>query len=81
MSFWDHLPKPFFAMAPMKDVTDAAFRKLVAKRGKPDVFWTEFVSADGLYHLNTLAGKPKKVSAQAARPISHTFSDLPVRLS
>lgn len=41
-------------MAPMKDVTDAAFRALVAKRGKPDVFWTEFVSADGLYH----AAKP-----------------------
>lgn len=51
-SFWNQLPKPFFAMAPMKDVTDAAFRALVAKRGKPDVFWTEFVSADGLYHLN-----------------------------
>lgn len=50
-SFWDKLPKPFFAMAPMADVTDAAFRALVAKCGKPDVTWTEFVSADGLYHL------------------------------
>ncbi|MGD0328263.1 MAG: tRNA-dihydrouridine synthase [Minisyncoccia bacterium] len=50
-SFWNQLPKPFFAMAPMKDVTDVAFRALVARRGKPDVFWTEFVSADGLYHL------------------------------
>jgi len=37
-------------MAPMADVTDVAFRALVAARGKPDVFWTEFVSADGLYH-------------------------------
>ena len=37
-------------MAPMADVTDVAFRSLFAKRGKPDVFWTEFVSADGLYH-------------------------------
>ena len=35
----------------MADVTDPAWRRLVAKRGKPDVFWTEFVSADGLYHL------------------------------
>ena len=34
----------------MADVTDPAWRKLVAKLGKPDVFWTEFVSADGLYH-------------------------------
>ncbi|MBI4088724.1 tRNA-dihydrouridine synthase [Candidatus Kaiserbacteria bacterium] len=55
MSFWHTLPKPFFAMAPMADVTDVAFRALVAKRGKPDIFWTEFVSADGLYH--TLNGK------------------------
>ena len=37
-------------MAPMADVTDVAFRALVAKLGAPDVFWTEFVSADGLYH-------------------------------
>lgn len=48
--FWKNFKKPFFAMAPMKDVTDVAFRSLVAKRGKPDIFWTEFVSADGLYH-------------------------------
>ena len=37
-------------MAPMKDVTDPAFRALLAKYGAPDVFWTEFVSADGLFH-------------------------------
>lgn len=53
-SFWQGLPKPFFVMAPMADVTDAAFRALVAKRGKPDVFWTEFVSADGLYHTREI---------------------------
>lgn len=35
-------------MAPMADVTDAAFRYLIAKYGKPDVQFTEFVSADGL---------------------------------
>lgn len=34
----------------MADVTDVAFRALVAARRAPDVFWTEFVSADGLYH-------------------------------
>jgi nifR3 family TIM-barrel protein len=54
MSFWDGLDKPFFVMAPMADVTDVAFRGLVAKRGKPDVFWTEFVSADGLYHTREI---------------------------
>jgi len=39
---------PFFCLAPMADVTDFAFRKILAKYGKPDVTWTEFVSADGL---------------------------------
>lgn len=37
------------ALAPMADVTDAAFRRIIAKYGKPDVMWTEFVSADGLF--------------------------------
>ena len=53
-SFWNGLSKPFFAMAPMADVTDVAFRALVAKCGAPDVFWTEFVSADGLYHTREI---------------------------
>ena len=58
MSFWQKLKKPFFVMAPMADVTDAAFRALVAKRGAPDVFWTEFVSADGLYHTREIQKMP-----------------------
>ena len=32
----------------MANVTDAAFRELIMKYSKPDVVWTEFVSADGL---------------------------------
>ncbi|MBI5003633.1 tRNA-dihydrouridine synthase [Candidatus Kaiserbacteria bacterium] len=47
-SFWQHLPRPFFALAPMEDVTDAAFRRLIACKGKPHVFFSEFTSADGL---------------------------------
>lgn len=46
--FWDSLPRPFFALAPMANVTDAAFRRIIAKYGKPDVMWTEFVSGTGL---------------------------------
>jgi nifR3 family TIM-barrel protein len=53
-SFWESLDKPIFAMAPMADVTDPAFRALVAKYGKPDITWTEFVSADGLYHTREI---------------------------
>ena len=47
-NFWNKLKKPIFALAPMADVTDCAFRQIIAKYGKPDVFFTEFVSADGL---------------------------------
>ena len=36
-------------LAPMADVTDPVFRRIIAKYGKPDVMWTEFVSADGLF--------------------------------
>ena len=32
----------------MADVTDAVYRKIFTTRGRPDVVWTEFVSADGL---------------------------------
>ncbi len=47
-NFWTNLPRPFFVLAPMADVTDAAFRRIIAKYGKPDVLWTEFVAVDGL---------------------------------
>jgi len=36
-------------IAPMSGITDAAFRHMLLKYGRPDVFWTEFVSADGLF--------------------------------
>ena len=42
--------KPVMVLAPMANVTDEAFRRIIAKYGKPDVMWTEFVSADGLCH-------------------------------
>lgn len=53
-SFWNNLPRPFYTLAPMADVTDPAFRKLLAAYGKPHVTWTEFVSADGLYHTREI---------------------------
>ena len=45
---WSQLPKPFFVLAPMADVTDVAFRSIVASCGAPHVWYTEFVSAHGL---------------------------------
>lgn len=47
--FWEQLNTPLFVLAPMADVTDTAFRRMFAKYGRPDVTWTEFVSADGLF--------------------------------
>ncbi|MFA6475818.1 MAG: tRNA-dihydrouridine synthase [Candidatus Paceibacterota bacterium] len=47
-NFWEKLNKPFFCLAPMYDVTDATFRQMFVKYGRPDVLFTEFVSADGL---------------------------------
>ncbi len=53
MNFWKELkknkPEGIMVLAPMADVTDPAFRSFIAKYGKPDVTWTEFVSADGLF--------------------------------
>lgn len=48
-NLWRELPKPFFVLAPMEDVTDYAFRELVATSlPRPHVFFTEFTSADAL---------------------------------
>ncbi|MCB9810969.1 MAG: tRNA-dihydrouridine synthase [Candidatus Nomurabacteria bacterium] len=68
MNFWEKLPKPFYILAPMADVTDAPFRRVIAKYsahkradgtdGGPDVTFTEFVSADGLARA-TPEGKKK----------------------
>ena len=52
-NFWKELPKPFFALAPMEDVTDTVFREVVAGMADPaylQVLYTEFASVDGLNH-------------------------------
>jgi tRNA-dihydrouridine synthase len=50
-----HLPKPFFVLAPMDDVTDTVFRQVVQEAAAPDVFFTEFANVDGLQS----PGRPK----------------------
>ncbi len=65
----------------MADVTDAAFRRVIAKYGKPDVMWTEFVSADGLYHTREIQKIPDDqnplmsdlIFSEAERPIVAQF--------
>ncbi|MEE8440893.1 MAG: tRNA-dihydrouridine synthase [Spirochaetia bacterium] len=47
MSFaWADLPRPIRALAPMEDVTDTVFRRIIARCGRPDVFFTEFIHTD-----------------------------------
>jgi tRNA-dihydrouridine synthase len=43
-----NLPRPFFILAPLDDVTDTVFRQIVADCAPPDLFFTEFVNVDGL---------------------------------
>lgn len=47
--FWKKINKPILTVAPMSGVTDQPFRAMLSKYGRPDVLWTEFVSADGLF--------------------------------
>lgn len=48
MQAYSQLPRPFFVLAPMDDVTDTVFRRVVARTARPDLFFTEFVNVDGL---------------------------------
>jgi len=68
-NFFEKLPKPFFVLAPMADVTDASFRRVICKYGKPDVTWTEFVSADGLASPGREALQIDLLYTEAERPI------------
>ena len=49
-NFWRELPRPFFVLAPMEDVTDVVFRHVVSEAGSPDVFFTEFTNTESYCH-------------------------------
>ncbi len=88
IKFWDKLPKPFFCLAPMADVTDAAFRRIICKYsrhgeagGGPDVFWTEFVSADGLSSPGREVLKNNLIFSKGEKPIiAQLFSSNPEKM-
>ncbi len=66
--FWQNLKKPIIALSPMDGVTDAPFRIITAKYGKPDVMFTEFTSVEGIN-----AGATKTLNAflydESERPV------------
>ena len=76
-NFWQELHTPMFVLAPMADVTDSAYRRLIAECGKPDVTWTEFVSADGLYHTREKK-KMRDEENPLMRDLSFTDAERPV---
>ncbi|HZH60409.1 MAG TPA: tRNA-dihydrouridine synthase [Metabacillus sp.] len=49
-NFWRDLPRPFFVLAPMEDVTDVVFRHVVSEAARPDVFFTEFTNTESYCH-------------------------------
>src|ERR1700751_1088483 len=75
--FLSTLRKPFFVLAPMADVTDPAYRRLIAECGTPDVTWTEFVSADGLYHTREKKGM-KDSENPLVRDLLYTEAERPI---
>lgn len=68
-------------VAPMADVTDIAFRTMIARYSKPygpDVMWTEFVSADGLNSVGREVLKRDLAFTDIERPIvAQLFTSTP----
>lgn len=69
MSFWNSLPQPFFALAPMEAVTDVVFRQAVIRAGAPDIFFTEFANATGWVHAGDKAIRGRLVKTDNENPI------------
>lgn len=68
-NFWQNLKKPFFVLAPMEDVTDTVFRRMVIKFGRPDAFFTEFTSVEGMFSPG---------STEVAKRLKYTSEELPL---
>ena len=46
MQFWRQFQPGFNCLAPMEGVTDIAFRQVVARAARPDIFFTEFTNVN-----------------------------------
>lgn len=78
-NFWATLPKPFFILAPMEDVTDVVFRHVVKEAGAPDVFFTEFTNSDSFCHPDGKESvRGRLVFTEDEQPIvAHIWGDNP----
>lgn len=78
-NFWRDLPRPFFVLAPMEDVTDVVFRHVVSKAGRPDVFFTEFTNTDSYCHpegKNSVRGRLTFTEDEQPM-VAHIWGDKP----
>lgn len=78
-NFWNELPRPFFVLAPMEDVTDVVFRHVVSAAGRPDVFFTEFTSTESFCDPNSVYTEGGRlVFTDDEQPIvAHIWGDKP----
>lgn len=78
-NFWADLPKPFFILAPMEDVTDVVFRHVVKEAGAPDVFFTEFTNSDSYCHPDGKDSvRGRLVFTEDEQPVvAHIWGDKP----
>ncbi|HCQ2004227.1 TPA: tRNA-dihydrouridine synthase [Staphylococcus aureus] len=78
-NFWSELPRPFFILAPMEDVTDIVFRHVVSEAAKPDVFFTEFTNTESFCHpegIHSVRGR-LTFSEDEQPMVAHIWGDKP----
>ncbi|RST72494.1 tRNA-dihydrouridine synthase [Siminovitchia acidinfaciens] len=78
-NFWRDLPRPFFILAPMEDVTDVVFRHVVSEAARPDVFFTEFTNTESYCHpQGTQSVRGRLTFTEDEQPIvAHIWGDKP----
>lgn len=78
-NFWLDLPRPFFILAPMEEVTDVVFRHVIAEAGRPDVFFTEFTNTASYCHPNGVDSLQSRLAfTDDEQPIvAHIWGDTP----
>lgn len=78
-NFWQDLPKPFFVLAPMEDVTDVVFRHVISEAGRPDVFFTEFTNTESYCHPEGIKSVRGRLTfTEDEQPlVAHIWGDKP----
>jgi nifR3 family TIM-barrel protein len=68
-NFWQTVEKPIFILAPMEDVTDTVLRQIIARCGKPAVFFTEFTNVEGMFSKGERQVTQRLRYTEAERPL------------